>query len=83
MTANLLQPLKETTQFFKTIQNKLHFAATGHTAAELVYRCVNAAKPLMGLTHTTDGVVRKKDIKTAQNYLNEKEISQLNRIVIM
>ncbi|VEE99656.1 DNA-binding protein [Neisseria canis] len=79
LAADYQPSFKETTQFFKTIQNKLHFAATGHTAAELVYRRVDASKPLMGLTHTTDGVVRK----TAKNYLNEKEISQLNRIVTM
>lgn len=83
LAADYQPSFKETTQFFKTIQNKLHFAATGHTAAELVYRRADASKPLMGLTHTTDGVVRKKDIKTAKNYLNEKEISQLNRIVTM
>lgn len=83
LAADYQPSFKETTQFFKTIQNKLHFAATGHTAAELVYRCADASKPLMGLTHTTDGVVRKKDIKTAKNYLNEKEISRLNRIVTM
>ncbi|WP_107928603.1 virulence RhuM family protein [Neisseria animaloris] len=83
LAADYQPSFKETTQFFKTIQNKLHFSATGHTAAELVYRRADASKPLMGLTHTTDGVVRKKDIKTAKNYLNEKEISQLNRIVTM
>lgn len=83
LAADYQPSFKETTQFFKIIQNKLHFAATGHTAEELVYRRADASKPLMGLTHTTDGVVRKKDIKTAKNYLNEKEISQLNRIVTM
>ncbi|VEJ20453.1 virulence RhuM family protein [Neisseria animaloris] len=83
LAADYQPSFKETMQFFKTIQNKLHFAATGHTAAELVYRCADASKPLMGLTHITDGEVRKKNIKTAKNYLNEKEISQLNRIVTM
>ncbi|EGZ43892.1 virulence RhuM family protein [Neisseria wadsworthii] len=83
LAADYQPSFKETTQFFKTIQNKLHFAATGHTAAELVYRRADASKPLMGLTHITDGEVRKKNIKTAKNYLNEKEISQLNRIVTM
>lgn len=83
LAADYQPSFKETTQFFKTIQNKLHFAATGHTAAELVYRRADASKPLMGLTHMTDDVVRKRDIKTAKNYLNEKEISQLNRIVTM
>ena len=69
--------------FFQTIQNKLHFASTGQTAAELVYRRADAAKPFMGLTHTAAGEVRKKDIKTAKNYLHEMEIDQLNRIVTM
>ena len=66
------------------MQNKLHFACTGQTAAELVYRRADASQPLMGLTHTaTTGVVRKSDIKTAKNYLNQDEIGELNRIVTM
>ena len=83
LAADYQPDFKETTQFFKVIQNKLHFAATGHTAAELVYERADAAKPLMGLTHTAGNEVRKKDIKTAKNYLSEQEISELNRIVTM
>nr|WP_180384099.1 RhuM family protein [Neisseria dumasiana] len=63
LAADYQPSFKENTQFFKTIQNKLHFAATGYTAVELVYRRADASKPLMGLTHITDGVVRKKTLK--------------------
>lgn len=84
LAADYQPDYKETTQFFKVIQNKLHFACTGHTVAELVYRRADASQPLMGLTHTaTTGVVRKSDIKTAKNYLNQYEIGELNRIVTM
>jgi len=84
LAADYQPDYKETTQFFKVIQNKLHFACTGHTVAELVYRRADASQPLMGLTHTaTTGVVRKSDIKTAKNYLNQDEIGELNRIVTM
>ncbi|ASK27029.1 virulence RhuM family protein [Neisseria chenwenguii] len=83
LAADYQPSFKETTQFFKVIQNKLHFAATGQTAAELVFHRADADKPLMGLTHTADGGVRKKDIKTAKNYLQENEIGELNRIVTM
>ena len=74
---------KETTQFFKVIQNKLHFACTGQTAAQIVFNRADASQPLMGLTHTATGSVRKSDIKTAKNYLRQDEISELNRIVTM
>lgn len=83
LAADYQPSFKETTQFFKVIQNKLHFAATGQTAAELVFHRADADKPLMGLTHTAGGGVRKKDIKTAKNYLQENEIGELNRIVTM
>lgn len=73
----------ETTQFFQTIQNKLHFAATGKTAPELIVERANATLPNMGLTHWKGGVVRKGDVTIAKNYLNEEEISELNRIVVM
>ena len=84
LAADYQPSFKDTTRFFQAIQNKLHFACTGQTAAELVYRRADASQPLMGLTHTaTTGVVRKSDIKTAKNYLNQDEIGELNRIVTM
>ena len=84
LAADYQPGFKDTTRFFQAMQNKLHFACTGQTAAELVYRRADASQPLMGLTHTaTTGVVRKSDIKTAKNYLNQDEIGELNRIVTM
>lgn len=83
LAADYQPSFKETTQFFKMMQNKLHFAVTGQTAAEIVYRRADADKPFMGLTHTATGVVRKQDVKTAKNYLLEHEIRELNRIVTM
>ena len=74
---------KETVQFFRIIQNKLHFAATGQTAAELISRRANASLPNMGLTVWNGQTVRKQDITVAKNYLNEVEIDELNRIVVM
>lgn len=68
------------------MQNKLHFAITGKTAAELVYERADAEKPAMGLTtwkDAPDGKVLKRDIGIAKNYLNEKELSRLNRLVTM
>ncbi len=72
-----------TIEFFKIIQNKLHFAATGQTAAELIARRANRALPNMGLTTWSGGVVRKHDVTVAKNYLKEGEIGELNRIVTM
>lgn len=75
-----------TKAFYAFVQNKLHFAVTGKTAAELIYHRVNAEKPAMGLTtwkDAPDGKILKRDIKIAKNYLNEKEISRLNRLVTM
>jgi hypothetical protein len=69
--------------FFKTVQNKLHFAATGKTAPELIAERADAAKPNMGLTSWKGAVVRKGDVTIAKNYLKEGEIAQLNRIVVM
>jgi hypothetical protein len=77
----------ETTKdFYAFVQNKLHFAVTGKTAAEIVYERVDAEKPTMGLTTwkgAPDGKILKSDIAIAKNYLNEKEISRLNRLVAM
>ena len=72
-----------TTEFFQTIQNKLHFAATGRTAPELIAGRVDYTKPNMGLTAWKGDVVRKADVTVAKNYLNQDEISELNRIVTM
>ena len=78
------QPSEPETQlFFKTIQNKLHFAATGKTAPELIAQRADASKLNMGLTTWKSGVVRKADVTIAKNYLHEEEISELNRIVVM
>ncbi len=73
----------ETAKFFSVIQNKLHFAATGMTAAELVLSRADHALPNMGLTAWKAGEVRKTDVAIAKNYLKEAEIDELNRIVIM
>lgn len=75
-----------TKAFYAFVQNKLHFAVTGKTAAELVYERVNAEKPAMGLTtwkDAPDGKILKRDISVAKNYLNEKELARLNRLVTM
>ena len=73
----------QTQQFFQTVQNKLHFAATGKTAPELIAARANADKPNMGLTTWKGAVVRKGDVTVAKNYLRQEEISELNRIVVM
>jgi hypothetical protein len=73
----------ETQVFFQTIQNKLHFAATGRTAAELIAERADASQPNMGLTSWQHGIVRKGDVTVAKNYLREKEIEELNRLVVM
>jgi len=73
----------ETNKFFSVIQNKLHFAATGMTAAELIRRRADAVLPNMGLTSWKSGEVRKTDVTIAKNYLHEEEIDGLNRIVVM
>jgi len=74
---------EEAQKFFQTIQNKLHFAATGKTAPELIAERADAAKPNMGLTSWKGAIVRKGDVTVAKNYLQEGEIAELNRIVVM
>jgi len=74
---------KETTHFFRIIQNKLHFAATGKTAAEIIHERADAAQPNMGLTVWKGEIVRKGDVTVAKNYLQADEIDGLNRIVVM
>jgi len=75
-----------TKQFFATVQNKLHFAISGQTAAEIIRSRVDSKKPNIGLTNWTNspkGAIRKNDVTIAKNYLNEKELDGLNRIVTM
>jgi len=75
-----------TKQFFATVQNKLHFAITGKTAAEIVHERVDSSKPNIGLTvwkNSPKGNIRESDVVIAKNYLNEKELDHLNRIVTM
>lgn len=73
-----------TLEFFAKVQNKLHFAVHGHTAAELIYERANAKKEHMGLTtweNAPDGKIVKTDVSIAKNYLNESELEELGRIV--
>lgn len=77
---------KTTKIFFKTVQNKLHFAIHGSTAAELIYRRADSTKNNMGLTtwkNAPDGKIVKTDVSTAKNYLNAEEIRELDRFVSM
>ena len=71
----------ETIAFFKMVQNKLHYAAHGHTAAEIVYERVDANKPFMGMKAFDGDFPTAKDICVAKNYLNEDELKVLNNIV--
>jgi hypothetical protein len=81
------QPNSEITQlFYKTVQNKMHWAITGQTAAEIISSRAKAELPNMGLTtwkNSPKGKVLKSDVSVAKNYLNKKEIDELNRIVTM
>ena len=75
-------PRAEYTQlFFKTVQNKMHYAVHGHTAAEIIYDRADAQKDFMGLTTWTGVMPKKSDAEFAKNYLSEDEIDTLNRIV--
>jgi hypothetical protein len=67
--------------FFKTVQNKVHWAITGQTAAEIVHNRVDSAKPNLGLTNWRGVVVRKQDVSIAKNYLSEPELAALNNLV--
>lgn len=71
----------ESVAFFKMVQNKLHYAAHGHTAAEVIYERADADKPFMGLTAFSGDFPTAKDIGIVKNYLNEKELQILNGIV--
>lgn len=67
--------------FFKTVQNKMHWAITGQTAAEIIHSRADAGKPNMGLTNYRGAKVRKQDVTIAKNYLNEEELAALNNLV--
>jgi hypothetical protein len=81
------QPNAEITRtFYKTVQNKLHWAITGQTAAEIISSRAKAELPNMGLTawkNSPKGKILKSDVSVAKNYLNKKEIDELNRVVTM
>ena len=70
-----------TKEFFATVQNKMHYAVHGHTAAEIIYDRANAARDFMGLTTWTGMLPKRTDAEFAKNYLNAEEIDTLNRIV--
>ena len=77
---------EETQLFYRIVQNQLHFAVTGMTAAEIVHQRADGGKPFMGLTtwkNSPKGKVLKSDVTVAKNYLNEAEVSKLNRLVAM
>jgi len=77
---------EETKQFYKIVQNQIHYATTGQTAAEIVHDRADSEKPYMGLTtwkNSPKGKVLKSDVTIAKNYLNEKELDRLNRLVVM
>lgn len=70
-----------TTDFYAMVQNKMHWAAHGHTAAEIIAQRADAAKPNMGLTTWADAKIRKADVVVAKNYLRQEELDILNRII--
>lgn len=70
-----------TRQFFATVQNKMHYAAHQHTAAELIYNRVDANKPLVGMTNFKGDYVTREDVVIAKNYLSDKELQTLNLLV--
>lgn len=75
-------PSAESSQlFFKTVQNKMHWAAHGHTAAELVYKRISAEKPFLGLTNFSGDKPNKSEVSIAKNYLKKEELDVLNRMV--
>jgi len=67
-------------QFFQTVQNKMHWAAHGHTAAEIVYLRADSTKPFMGMTNFTGSKPTRSESQIAKNYLSEDELAILNRI---
>lgn len=83
LAADYQPSLTETTLFFQTIQNKLHFACTGHTAAELIHQRADASQPHMALSSYKGEEERRSDVTVPKNYLNQDEVSELNRVVNM
>jgi hypothetical protein len=73
----------ESIEFFQTVQNKLHWAITGQTAAEIIHTRADAAKPNMGLTNWRGAKVRKEDVTIAKNYLGEPELAALNNLGVV
>ncbi len=73
--------MPESIGFFQTVQNKMHWAITGQTAAEIIHARADSAKPNMGLTNWRGARVRKDDVTIAKNYLNEEELAALNNLV--
>jgi hypothetical protein len=83
-SADYSKDAEETKLFYKMVQNKLHFAVTGHTAAEIIYNRVDNSKDYMGLTswkNAPEGKILKSDVTIAKNYLLENEIGDLNLLV--
>jgi hypothetical protein len=72
-----------TQEFFAAVQNKLHWAIHGHTAAELIYKRANSRETNMGLSNWDGSRIRKRDVSVAKNYLSKEELQSLNRIVTM
>ena len=70
-----------TRKFFATVQNKLHYAAHQHTAAEVIYERVDAEKPMVGMTNFKGNYITKEDVQIAKNYLTEEELTYLNLLV--
>lgn len=83
LAADYVEGERETQVFFATMQNKMHYAAAGMTAAEIIRQRAHAGKANMGLNSWKGGRVLKRDVTTAKNYLAEKEIDTLNRITVM
>ncbi|TPG31348.1 virulence RhuM family protein [Flavobacterium pectinovorum] len=84
LSANYEKDSTETKAFFATVQNKLHWAITGKTAAEIIYTEADATKIYMGLSKwedAPDGKIQKSDVSVAKNYLNDAHLQELNRIV--
>lgn len=73
--------IEMTQEFFKTVQNKMHYSVHGHTAAEIIYERADAQKDFMGLSTWTGAIPKKTDAEIAKNYLSQEEILTLNRIV--
>lgn len=80
MAADYVPSSKESVSFFRTIQNKLHYAITGHTAAELISKRADATQPSMGLTSWMKDKVHPSDVTVVKNYLKESEIDDFNRL---